>query len=251
MLAAVPLLVIALVWFEAAVKARGGMPLIDLDLLALGSFRRGVLVATLFYFTAAFYLLFAIYQQAGLGLDPLATGVAILPYGVGLFLGPLASTLLPLRLRPQLLWIGMAVEVLGYAAIMLAGFTRLDGPSLAAMIFVAGFGQGIAMPRLFNTVMGEVPSDLAGLASGFLNSSLQAGAAISVAAIGSLFFAVLGGRTGAAAYGAAFGWAMAAQIAALAAALLIAVLPVRGRARRAPGAPLAGGVAAPTIGPEI
>jgi EmrB/QacA subfamily drug resistance transporter len=227
MLAAVPVLVIVLLRYETRVKARGGMPLIDLDLLALGSFRRGVLVATLFYFTAAFYLLFAIYQQAGLGLDPLATGVAILPYGVGLFLGPLASTLLPLRLRPQLLWIGMAVEVLGYAAIMLAGFTRLDGPSLAAMIFVAGFGQGIAMPRLFNTVMGEVPSDLAGLASGFLNSSLQAGAAISVAAIGSLFFA------------------------ALAAALLIAVLPVRGRARRAPGAPLAGGVAAPTIGPEI
>jgi EmrB/QacA subfamily drug resistance transporter len=233
MLAAVPLLVIALVWFEAAVKARGGMPLIDLDLLRVASFRRGVLVATLFFFTSAFYLLFAIFQQEGRGLDPLATGVAMLPYGVGLFLGPLASTPLPLRLRPHLLGIGMTIEVLGYAAIMVAGFTLLDGWALTALIFVTGFGQGIAMPRLFNTVLGDVPPRQAGLASGFVNSCLQAGAAIAVAAIGSLFFAVLGDGTGAAAYGHAFGWAMAAQVAALSLALLIAVLPARRRAAAA------------------
>jgi MFS family permease len=192
-----------------------------------------VLVATLFFFTSAFYLLFAIFQQEGRGLDPLATGVAMLPYGVGLFLGPLASTPLPLRLRPHLLGIGMTIEVLGYAAIMVAGFTLLDGWALTALIFVTGFGQGIAMPRLFNTVLGDVPPRQAGLASGFVNSCLQAGAAIAVAAIGSLFFAVLGDGTGAAAYGHAFGWAMAAQVAALSLALLIAVLPARRRAAAA------------------
>jgi hypothetical protein len=140
------------------------------------------------------------------------------------------------------------IEVLGYAAIMVAGFTLLQGWPLAAMIFVAGFGQGIAMPRLFNTVLGEVPQAQAGLASGFLNSSLQAGAALSVAAIGSLFFTVLGSGTGEAAYALAFGWAMVAQVAALTAALLIAVLPV---GRRSVSGPLAGGAAAPTIAPEI
>jgi MFS family permease len=245
----VPFLVAGLLWFEAAVKARGGMPLVDLDLFGFPGFGRGVLVATLFYFTSAFYLLFAITQQEGRGMDALATGIAILPYGVGLFLGPLASSVLPLRLRPYLLGIGMAIEVLGYAGIMAAGFMLLAGPPLAAMIFVTGFGQGIAMPRLFNTVLGEVPPEQAGLASGFVNSSLQAGAAISVAAIGSLFFAVLGNGTGEAAYGRAFGWAMVAQVAALATALLIAVWPAPVR-RSVPGA-LAGGVAAPTIGPEI
>jgi MFS family permease len=245
MLACVPVLVAALLRFERAVKARGLMPLIDLDLFRIPGFGRGVLVATLFFFTSAFYLLFAIYQQSGRGMDPLATGIAILPYGIGLFLGPLASTPLPLRLRPHLLGIGMAIEVAGYAAIMLAGFTLLEGWLLSAMIFVTGFGQGIAMPRLFNTVLGNVPPAQGGLASGFVNSSLQAGAAISVAAIGSLFFAVLGTDTGAAAYGRAFGWAMAAQVAALAAALLIAVLPAPGSGR------VAAGAAVPTIGPEI
>jgi predicted MFS family arabinose efflux permease len=234
MLACAPMLVFALVRFERGVKALGRMPLIDLDLFRIPGFGRGVLVATLFFFTAAFYLLFAIYQQSGRGMDPLATGIAILPYGIGLFLGPLASTPLPLRLRPHLLGIGMAVEVAGYAAIMVAGFTLLEGWMLSVLIFITGFGQGIAMPRLFNTVLGNVPPLQAGLASGFVNSSLQAGAAISVAAIGSLFFAVLGNDTGAAAYGRAFGWAMAAQVAALAVALLIAVLPAPGRGRARP-----------------
>ena len=89
MLGAVPFLVGGLLRFEAGVKARGGMPLIDLALFRIRGFGRGVLVATLFYFTSSFYLFFAIYQQEGRGLDALATGVAILPYGVGLFLGPL------------------------------------------------------------------------------------------------------------------------------------------------------------------
>jgi EmrB/QacA subfamily drug resistance transporter len=251
MLAATPIVVAALVFYEFAVKRRGGMPLIDLDLLRIASFRRGVLVATLFFFTSAFYLLFAIYQQEGRGLDPLATGIAILPYGVGLFIGPLVSTPLPLRLRPHLLAIGMSIEVAGYAAIMVSGFTLLDGWRLAALIFVTGFGQGIAMPRLFNSVLGEVPPAQAGLASGFVNSSLQAGAAISVAAIGSLFFAVLGSGHGAAAYGHAFGCAMIAQVAVLLAGLLIAVLPSPRRPRFAGQGPLAGAAAGPRVMPEL
>ena len=67
----------------------------DLALLAIPSFRRGVLVGTLFFFTTSFYVLFAIYEQEGLGTDPLHTGLAILPYGIGLFVGPLVTA--PLR----------------------------------------------------------------------------------------------------------------------------------------------------------
>ncbi len=74
------------------------MPLLDLRLMAIRSFRRGVVVGTLFFFTTAFYLTFSLYQQQGLGTDPLHTGLAILPYGAGLFIGPLASGPLVRRL---------------------------------------------------------------------------------------------------------------------------------------------------------
>ncbi len=71
-------------------------------------------------------------------------------------------------------------------------------------MFLAGLGQGVAFPRLFATVLGDVPSAQAGVAAGITNSALQIGAAVSVAAIGSLFFTVLDGGTGERAYAHAF-----------------------------------------------
>jgi MFS family permease len=218
-----------LVWFlqhEDRLDRTGGMPLVDPGLLAIPSFRRGVLIGTLFFFTTGFYLLFGIYQQEGRGVDPLHTGLAIVPYGVGLFLGPLASAPL-LRLRPMLLVIGMAVQVTGYALIgVLVWFGIVDWV-LSATVLVAGFGQGIAFPRLFNTVLGDVPPHQAGVAAGILNSALQVGAAICAAAIGSLFFSVLDPAGGERAYAHAFAIAQWTLTAALFAAMLLAIPPRR------------------------
>ena len=115
-LAAVLPLIAVFLRFEARLAARGAMPLLDLRLMAIPSFRRGVLVGTLFFFTTAFYLTFSLYQQQGLGTDPLHTGLAILPYGVGLFIGPLVSAPLVRGCGHALLPIGMAIQVAGYGA---------------------------------------------------------------------------------------------------------------------------------------
>jgi MFS family permease len=221
-LAAAPFLAAAFLWFEAKITAGGGSPLLDLNLMRIPSFRRGVLVGTLFFFTTSFYVLFAIYEQEGYGTDPLFTGLAILPYGIGLFVGPLVTAPLA-RLRSWLLTIGMAIQVIGYAgvaAVIAAGF---DGWPVVATVLVAGFGQGIAYPRLFNTTLGDVAPHQAGVAAGVLSSALQIGAALSVAGIGSLFFAVLGQGAGRDAYGHAFGVAQAATSAALLVAMLLSM----------------------------
>ena len=153
-LACVPVLVGWFVWYERRLRRQGGNPLVDMSLFAIPGFRRGVLVATLFFFTTSFYFLFGIYQQEGRGVAPLQTGLAILPYGIGLFLGPLASEPF-VRLRPRLLAIGMGIQVTGYALVGLFVFLGWAGWELAAVVFVAGFGQGIAFPRLFNTILAE------------------------------------------------------------------------------------------------
>jgi MFS family permease len=220
MLAIVPVLAGIFVWFERRVSARGGNPLLDLSLLAIPSFRRGTLVGTLFFFTTAFYVLFAIYEQEGYGTDPLYTGLAILPYGVGLFVGPAVTAPLA-RLRPWLLTIGMAIQVAGYggvAAVIAAGYEEWP---VVLTVLLAGFGQGIAYPRLFNTVLGGVAPHQAGVAAGVLSSALQIGAAVSVAAIGSLFFAVLGTGAGRDAYAHAFVIAQGAITTVLAVAMLL------------------------------
>ena len=223
-----PALAAAFLWFERQVAVRGGSPLLDLGLMAIPSFRRGVLVGTLFFFTTAFYVLFAIYEQEGYGTDPLFTGLAILPYGIGLFVGPLVTAPL-VRLRPWLLTIGMAIQVAGYAGVAVVIATGHDGWPVVATVLLAGFGQGIAYPRLFNTALGDVAPHQAGVAAGVLTSALQIGGAISVAGIGSLFFAVLGHSDGREAYGHAFGIAQAATSTALLISMLLSI--PRGRRR--------------------
>ena len=230
-LGAAPVLLGFFLRYEANLSARGGMPLIDLSLFRIPSFRRGVLVATLFFFTTSFYFLFGLYQQEGRGLDPLHTGLAIAPYGVGLFLGPLLSAPL-VRLRPKMLAIGMGIQVTGYASVAICVAWATGQPIVVAAVFLAGFGQGIAFPRLYNTVLGDVPAHQAGLASGIVNSALQVGAAVSAAAIGSLFFSVLGAAHGERDYAFAFATAQATLTAGLFVAMLIAI-PGRREASRA------------------
>jgi MFS family permease len=168
-LACVPALVALFIVHERRLASRGGMPLVDTRLFAVQRFRRGVIVATLFFFTTSFYFLFGIYQQLGLGVEPLFTGLAILPYGIGLFLGPLASRPFT-QIEAHLLSLGMAVQVAGYALIGVFVAIGWTGPTLAAVVFLAGLGQGVAFPRLYNTVLASVPAHQGGVASGIINS---------------------------------------------------------------------------------
>jgi MFS family permease len=227
-LALAPALALAFVWYEGRLARVGGMPLVDMSLFRIPSFRRGVLVAALFFFTTSFYLLFGLYQQEGRGVEPLHTGLAIVPYGIGLFLGPLATAPL-VRLRPRLLTIGMAIQVTFYVLIGLAVARGLAGWSLSTLVLLAGFGQGIAFPRLFATVMGDVPPAQGGVAAGITNSALQIGAAVSVAAIGSLFFAALGDASDERSYAHAFAIAQWTLSAGLCFAMLLSI-PSRSRA---------------------
>ncbi len=221
-LAIVPFLVVWFLRYESRLGAGGGQPLVDLRLFAIPSFRRGVLVATLFFFTTSFYFLFGLYEQEGRGVDPLHTGLSIAPYGVGLFLGPLMSAPL-VRLRPKLLAIGMGIQVAGYMAIGGLVAWNAAGGLLAAAVLLAGFGQGIAFPRLYNTVLGQVPPHQAGVAAGIVNSALQVGASVSAAAIGGLFFTMLADAQGERAYAFAFAVAQTTLTAGLFIAMLIAI----------------------------
>jgi MFS family permease len=233
-LACVPFVVIGFLRYEADLSRRGGMPLVEIALLRNRDFARGVLVGTLFFFTTSFYVLFGIYQQEGRGVPPLWTGLAIVPYGIGLFLGPITTARLD-RLRPLLLAIGMGIQVTFYALIGLLVWLSIADWRLSLAVFLAGFGQGIAYPRLFNTVLSTVPPHQGGVAAGILNSALQVGAAISTALIGGLFFSVLDGGHGERAFGHAFAIAQWTLTLALFAAMLIAIPR---RAPILPGAPV-------------
>jgi MFS family permease len=228
-LAAFPVLWLGFMRFERRVARGGAMPLFDVDLLRLPGFKRSLLIAFLFFFTTPFYLGFSLYLQEGQGVDALRTGLAILPYGLGCLIGALITTWFRPRLRVHQFAIGMGLELCGYAGIMLCVGAAVEHWLLVAMLFLGGFGQGVAMPRVVNMVMSAVPTSHGGLAAGILNSTLQIGAAVSVAVIGSIFYEVLGTGTGPVAYAHALQVAMEAIVAVFTVTLVLGLLPQRRR----------------------
>jgi len=74
---------------------------------------------------------------------------------------------------------------------------RLTGLELAPALMIYGTGQGFVMPTLISTVLINIKGHDAGSAAGVLTTVQQCSFATGVAAIGTVFFSALGGRTGA------------------------------------------------------
>ncbi|MFD0763229.1 MFS transporter [Mucilaginibacter lutimaris] len=186
LIVSVPLLI--LFWrLERAKESSGGSPLVYPSLFKKGGLRRNLSAAFFFYALASFFLIFAVYEQGALGHDTLATGLAILPLGIGFFLGPWCSPAIVSRLGSRTAAFGMLLEVTG---LIVAGVLALNGITfyLFLPLFMIGLGQGIAVPAVVRLNVDEVDPRFSGLAAGLVTATFQVSAAVFVALIGGLFF---------------------------------------------------------------
>lgn len=174
--------------YEKHRERSGASPLVPPSvLLAARGLHLGLLAAVLLYALAAFFLTFAVYQQAGLGRDALAAGLAILPLGIGQLLGPTCGLRLSRWLGSSAATLGMGLEVMGL--VLAAGVAAIGKPFLLpAPLLLIGVGQGIALPALVRLNVDLVEPRWAGLAAGIVSAAMQLGAALSVALVGGVFF---------------------------------------------------------------
>lgn len=182
---------LALFWRYEAQRERSGAPaLMPLSVIsATRGLPLGLLAAVLLYALAAFFLTFAVYQQAGLGRDALAAGLAILPLGIGQLLGPTCGIRLSRWLGSSAATFGMSLEALGL--VLVASAAASGRPSwLPLPLLVVGVGQGIALPALVRLNVDLVEPRWAGLAAGMVSAAMQLGAALSVALVGGVFFSL-------------------------------------------------------------
>ena len=87
---------------------------------------------------------------------------------------------------------------------------------LAALLFVTGMGQGLAMPTLVRMVTGQVAPPFSGMIAGITSAALQISTALSVAVIGGIFYSMLGNSHSGAAITHAFIVALLIMAACLA-----------------------------------
>src|SRR5919108_2380776 len=218
----------AFVALERWVSERGGSPLVELRLLEAPSFRIGLLSALILYGVISFFLLLSFYLQGGLGLSAIDSGLAFTPLAAAFAASSIGAPRLGERRREQLPQAGAtlaAIGLLATIAVIKGGGGSVSVELLAALV-VVGAGMGMAIPGLINLSLRAVPPSDAGAASGMLTTSQQIGNALGVALVGTIFFAALGSRSGAAAYGDALSAAMAVQVVIpLAAAALVTRAP--------------------------
>lgn len=134
---------------------------------------------------ASFYFASLILQNV-LGYDAVSTGLAVLPFCTGVVIATLSSSRLVecFGVRAVLV-VGLAVGAVGFF-----GFTRVEAgtgyPYFLAASIVASMGIGLCIaPTLSLGTSGAIPQE-AGMVSGLLNSSRQAGGGVALAALASV-----------------------------------------------------------------
>ncbi|MCW2901957.1 MAG: drug resistance transporter, EmrB/QacA subfamily [Streptosporangiaceae bacterium] len=182
-------LIAALITVERT-RARAGRPvMLDLELLRIAGFRRGIAVSALVS-VGELGLLFVLplFLQNVHGNSPLQISLAILPLAVGaLFSGPYAGRLAHRYGAPRVVQIGMALEVVAVLAIGLTLHTGTTGLQLAPWMLVYGVGLGLASSQLTNVSLADVPRGHSGQASGTQSTARQIGSALGIAIIGTVF----------------------------------------------------------------
>ena len=222
MVGAVP----ALVLFVIS-ERRSRHPVITPSLFRRRSFVVGLVVTGSFFASfTGFQLAFNLLLQLGLGWTPLDTGLALIPWALGLMVAiGLGGAVLAERFGRGSVQLGLAIGVLGLLGLLwtLAHFQDqltawITAPSLA----VIGFGSGMVFVPIFDYILGDAAIDEVGTGSGMLNAVQQFANALGFAALGTVFFA----RADTGEPGSFF--AGAELVIAVAAALYVLTLPLVG-----------------------
>lgn len=213
---------------QRRVRSQGGVPLVDMTLLAQPRFAAGCLLVMLVFSTAsAMFLCYALMVQTGFGLDALTAGLIFAPASVGFVAGSMAAPRLVARFGTGA--IALAALLYGGATATLMAQVGTAGAALTPWSLVPalvwlGAAQGAVNTPLVNLVLGLVEDRQAGMAAGVVSTLQQVGAALGVSAAGMLFGGALQANADAAAparYASAFASAMQFNVAAITASVLL------------------------------
>jgi len=181
----------ALLVLLARTEARHPHPMVQPHLVR-NRRRVGALVAMALVVGANLSMFFLVvqYAQTVLGFGPLMSGVAFLPFSLGIFAMSRVTPSLIGRVGPRaMVMTGTAALTLGYAWLSAAG---TDGTYLGTVfgpMVIAGLATGLVFMPITVTVLAGVEPEHAGSASGLLQTTQQLGSAVGVAVIVSVYAA--------------------------------------------------------------
>jgi EmrB/QacA subfamily drug resistance transporter len=175
-------------------------------------------------------------DQRALGLGPLATGFAFLPFSLGIFtMSRLTPALLGRFGALRLITVGTVLLTTSFLLLSRVSETSTYAGGVFASMLLSGLGGALVFMPVTATVLSGVEPEHAGAASGLLQTTQQLGAAIGVAVVASVY--AVGAVPESFVPGARAAYLTAAAFAATAFVIATAML-VRGRAAVRPHAPV-------------
>lgn len=176
-------------------QLRLSQPLLDVRLLRLPSVAVGMCLAVLGgVVLGGTFLVVTQYLQLVLGLDPLTAGLWMMIPTAAMAVGTISGPRLAKRLGiPGLIFAGLLLAAGG-----LATLTQVDAagglPPLVISLSVALFGFGLPGGVGINLIVGAVPPEQSGAASGMSSTGQELGVALGLATLGSAALAVYRSR---------------------------------------------------------
>ncbi|HEY1642713.1 MAG TPA: MFS transporter [Streptosporangiaceae bacterium] len=174
-------------------------PLLQPRLFRVPAFAAGLVVQLGFSAgLQGFFLMFALWLQAGEHFSPLRAGLTAIAFSAGSF--PVAPFAVPLARKygRRVLVLGAAGMMAGVLGVVLGArdITMAGSPwPIVPGLLVAGAGLSLLVIPLVNVVLAAVPAEVAGGASGLFSTAQQLGGAVGVAVLGTVFFGYADGHS--------------------------------------------------------
>lgn len=183
--------ILLLVWFYQRQKSlinNKKDPLLDVETLKIPQLRSGLSVLTSQYLiVGAMFFIAPIYLQMVIGLDPLATGIRILPLSLSLIIFSILGSRLSKKFNSrQLVRLGQILLILGVAIVTTTIDPELASvPLIIGMLFL-GAGLGILASQLGNVNMNAVDDKHSSEVGGMQGTAQNIGSSFGTAIIGSV-----------------------------------------------------------------
>jgi len=187
------LFLIAFLFWEKHVEARGRMPLVSLHLFQNLQFTSGMATtAVLTLGQTGMIFAIPVYLQGVLGKDAFNTGLALLPLSITLFISAPVSAVLSKKISPKyLIQFGLLCNTV---ALIIMAYSVSPTATTAGLFWgfvLFGVGTGIVMSQGSNLTLSAVAVADAGEASGVNNTFRQIGSALGSAIIGAVLLTTL------------------------------------------------------------
>jgi len=163
-------------------------PMVDFTLFAQSTFL-GSAFAMLGYAGGAQVMIFylPLFLQNAFHLSPAMAGLAMLPFALPMFLTPRLGAGLARRYSGRtLLTVGLMTTVIGNLLLWALAHSSLSYPAFLLGMLVAGAGAGLLNSETTKVMLGAVPAQRAGMASGLTATTRYIGVLVGVAALGAV-----------------------------------------------------------------